>query len=305
MPQRAEAVLDQYRAGNTSLDPQAVEMLRSSVRLNFSDAKIEALCQGAAAHWSALNQKLGRELPLPVALLDYLMAVRRVVHEPAIIERPALEAIERCAVVDPVMGLFNRQYLDAALERELLRRARHPLGMALLMLDLDGFKGVNDRHGHLCGDWILREFGALIRSHMRGGDLACRYGGDEVAIILPDASKAEAVAAAERIRCSVEEGLGRSVLPPGASLTLSGGLATFSARSRTPDALLRQADGALYRAKRAGGNRVFVAAASDGRMPPASGPPLKVPEADRRMASTLRRILGVGGYSNLMLVQEG
>lgn len=176
-----------------------------------------------------------------------------MVHDPAIIERLTLEALERCAVLDPVMGLFNRQYLDAALERELRRRSRRPLGLALLMLDLDGFKGVNDRHGHLCGDWILRELGALIRKQLRGGDLACRFGGDEVAIILPDASKAEAVTAAERIRVAVEQELGRDVLPATTPLTISGGLATFSSRARTPDALLQQADGALYRAKRAGG----------------------------------------------------
>lgn len=229
-----------------------------------------------------------------------------MVHEPAIIERLTLEALERCAVLDPVMGLFNRQYLDAALERELRRRSRRPLGLALLMLDLDGFKGVNDRHGHLCGDWILRELGALIRKQLRGGDLACRFGGDEVAIILPDASKAEAVTAAERIRVAVEQELGRDVLPATTPLTISGGLATFSSRARTPDALLQQADGALYRAKRAGGNQIIVAAASDARVHTPSGYTLhRASNGDHGVTNTLRRILGVSGHANLMLVTDG
>lgn len=305
MAQHANAMRNPNAHGSVGPEQLEAAIIRNCVRLNLTDAEAEAMCEGAEAHWSALNDKLGRQIPLPVALLDYLMEVRQVVHEPAIIERPTLEAIERCAVLDPTMGLFNRQYLDAALDRELMRRTRRPLGLALLMLDLDGFKGVNDEYGHLCGDWILREFGALIRRHLRGGDLACRFGGDEVAIILPDASKAEAVAAAERIRVAVEQELGRGVLPSAATLTMSGGLATFSARTRTADALLQEADGALYRAKRAGGNQVIVAAASDGRLRSPSGSPSRHSDSDRGITNTLRRILGVSGHTNLMLVSDG
>lgn len=165
------------------------------------------------------------------------------------------------SIREPTTGLYNRRYLEESLGRELSRCERRQLPVALMMLDLDRFKLFNDTHGHAGGDALLAAFGTLLRELSRPEDIACRYGGEEFTLILPEASPATARARAETIRAAVQamrvEHLG-SELP---EVTVSIGVASFPAQGATPDALLRAADKALYRAKREGRNRVEVAEA--------------------------------------------
>jgi len=163
------------------------------------------------------------------------------------------------SIREPLTGLFNRRYLEESLARELGRCERRGLPLSLMMFDLDHFKAFNDLHGHPGGDALLAAFGRLLQAHARVEDIACRYGGEEFTLILPEASIEVAQQRAERIRQAVHalrvEHLGRE-LP---AVTVSIGVATYRREGDSGEQLLRRADEALYRAKRVGRDRVEVA----------------------------------------------
>jgi diguanylate cyclase (GGDEF)-like protein len=174
------------------------------------------------------------------------------------------ELVERQALVDGLTGLSNRRAAEEALAIELARAERLGGSVALVFADLDGFKGVNDEHGHPAGDDVLREFAQVLLDSVRDIDLAARWGGEEFAIILPGTNASGAASLAERVRTLLS---GRVILTAGnapVSLTVSLGVATAPPVSGV-DELVRAADSALYDAKRAGKNRVAVAQEHAGR----------------------------------------
>jgi len=132
--------------------------------------------------------------------------------------------------------------------------------LSLLLLDIDHFKAVNDSHGHAAGDEVLREFSRRVRKAVRNIDLACRLGGEEFVVAMPDTDAALALLVGERIRQKIAGE--RFQVSDGASLeiTVSIGISSLEGREDTPEGLLKRADEALYRAKRAGRNRVAAAA---------------------------------------------
>jgi diguanylate cyclase (GGDEF)-like protein len=165
------------------------------------------------------------------------------------------------ATVDSLTGLYVRDYFFSRLDEEDERARRYGGSFAVLMVDLDGFKEINDRNGHLAGDHYLREISRVIRDQLRAADIACRYGGDEFCLLLPQTGPIGARAIAERIRAAVSR---RIVGVEGLALrtTVSIGLAVY------PDhdagdlrGLMRKADEAMYRAKRSGRDRVVPSAA--------------------------------------------
>lgn len=163
------------------------------------------------------------------------------------------------SVRDHLTGLFNRRYMEETLERELLRAARKQLSLGMIMLDVDDFKRFNDTWGHAAGDEILRELGSLLLRQVRGEDIACRYGGDEFILILPDASRE---VTGERAELICDDAKKFHLQFEGQSLpavTLSLGVAAFPEHGTTSTGILRVADAALYRAKHQGRARVVVA----------------------------------------------
>ena len=163
------------------------------------------------------------------------------------------------SIRDHLTGLFNRRYMEETLERELLRASRKTLSLGIIMLDVDDFKLFNDTCGHAAGDAILRELGNLLLGHVRGEDIACRYGGDEFIIVLPDASRGVTFKRAELI-CEYSKQYhlqfeGQTL----EAVTLSLGVAVFPEDGSTSAAVLRAADAALYRAKREGRSQVVMA----------------------------------------------
>ncbi|MBO9654135.1 PleD family two-component system response regulator [Rhizobium sp. BR 250] len=166
------------------------------------------------------------------------------------------------AIVDGLTGLNNRRYLDNHLKILFDRAAVRGRPISICMTDIDRFKLVNDTYGHDVGDEVLREFAARIRSTVRGADLACRYGGEEFVVVMPDTPMELAASVAERLRAIVEDqpfyvrSIDREL-----SITASLGIATSSGAFGAPDEILKQADRALYEAKHAGRNRVVAAAA--------------------------------------------
>jgi len=176
----------------------------------------------------------------------------------ALRERAARERIEHLAHYDTVTGLPNRALLTDRLEQEVARARRGSGAFALLMLDLDGFKSVNDKWGHAAGDRVLTLVGQRARQALRASDTIGRLGGDEFMAILPDASATGAKAVAAKIVQAVAQPY---ALPRGeARLSASVGLAMFPADGADSQLLQRAADDALYAAKREGKNRVLSAA---------------------------------------------
>jgi diguanylate cyclase (GGDEF)-like protein len=171
------------------------------------------------------------------------------------------DLLQRVSVTDPLTGLANRRLLDRRLREELARVGRYHHPLALILLDLDGLKTVNDRKGHEAGDNALRAVARTLQKTCRATDLVARMGGDEFAVLAPNITEVEARTLAERIRRSLGmEASWVSVdLPP---LTLSIGIAdTRSIAELHPDRLYTAADRALYRAKQDGKDRVELASA--------------------------------------------
>jgi diguanylate cyclase (GGDEF)-like protein len=188
-----------------------------------------------------------------MALLDSNAMLRSQLAEIDRLHRQASDQANR----DALTGLYNRRYLDSTLERELARCKREGRPLSLMMMDLDHFKQVNDTYGHQGGDEILKEIGALLASHARAGDIACRYGGEEFTLLLPNMPLDAAMERAEQLRAefaAMAVRFGEFAIRS----TLSIGIAVYPEHGKLPDELTQRADLALYRAKAEGRNRVVV-----------------------------------------------
>ena len=182
-------------------------------------------------------------------------------HRYALELRQSVNNTMAMAVTDDMTGLYNRRYFDRHLGVMLGKAQGQERDMALMILDIDHFKSVNDNYGHDVGDTVLKEFAARLKRNIRGVDLACRFGGEEFVVLMPDTDYRQAEAIAERVRQSISErsfdiGAQRQL-----SVTVSAGVTLNEARSDTPESLIKRADVALYRAKREGRNRVVFDAA--------------------------------------------
>jgi len=155
------------------------------------------------------------------------------------------------AIRDPLTGLFNRRYLEETLAREVARATRGRSTLGVVMLDLDKFKLLNDTLGHTAGDAALREIGHLLRENVRAGDVACRYGGDEFIVVMPDTNLENAGRKAQVLLELFKRA------PSG--LESSMGVVAYPAHGAMGGDLLKAADAALYRAKQGGGNRIVIA----------------------------------------------
>lgn len=173
----------------------------------------------------------------------------RMYHE----QRRLSEQLDHLARHDELTGCLNRRAFQELLHEETARARRYVRPLSLLLIDLDRFKGVNDDHGHRVGDDLLAHVGATLRGITRLGDVAARIGGDEFALLLPEADRPEAQAAAERLCAQLRSG---GDLPPA---TVSIGLTTLPADTGDADGLYDVADRRLYEAKRGGGDRVGAA----------------------------------------------
>ncbi len=166
------------------------------------------------------------------------------------------------AITDQLTGLHNRRYMARHLDNLISQAQRSGKPLAFVIMDIDFFKLVNDTYGHDIGDEVLQEFARRISANVRGCDLACRYGGEEFVVVMPDTDVPYAYSIAERLRKSIETTpVPISRAPEKLAITVSIGIAGSGGAGDTSDALLRRADQALYNAKNGGRNRVVAAAA--------------------------------------------
>ncbi len=168
------------------------------------------------------------------------------------------EEIYQLATHDTLTELYNRRHFIDLAEKEISRALRHERALSLCIIDVDLFKPVNDRFGHISGDEVLRQIAAVVRDHVRGEDIAARIGGEEFSVLLPECDAATGAVFAERLRKAVAD----TTFAPGGEpqrITVSIGVAALSPSRQTWQTLMAAADAALYRAKDSGRNRVAVA----------------------------------------------
>ena len=161
------------------------------------------------------------------------------------------------AIRDPLTNLFNRRYLEETLDRELARAERESYPVCIIMIDLDHFKKINDTYGHDAGDEVLRALAKTLSEQSRRGDFACRYGGEEFVIVMPNITKHTAYERARKLR----RRLNSLEIPYEChrlTTTISMGIASYPANGETRQALLRAADQAMYGAKRAGRDHILT-----------------------------------------------
>lgn len=194
-----------------------------------------------------MREKLGRPLSLQTVLLHYFHSRTGKLKEPRLVSDRELAVLRVNALTDPLTGLYNRRFLMEHLGREIARSERAEGIVSVVMMDLKGFKAINDRFGHPVGDGVLLRTARVIRDSLRTVDAGCRWGGDEFVVVLPNTNLLFAVAVAERIRRRVAT----LALPLRTELKVGVhyGIATYPTDGKTGDFLLRVADLRLYQCR--------------------------------------------------------
>ena len=188
---------------------------------------------------------------LAIAMADFIAL--------ALVNIQLRENLQQEATRDSLSGLFNRRYMEESIKREISRASRYGTSLGIIMLDLDHFKRFNNAFGHKAGDLVLQELGKYLQSSIRKEDIACRYGGEEFALIMPGASLEVTKKRAEMLQHDIQNlqvNYNGKVLN---NITLSQGVAIYPDHGQTGEAVLQAADHALYRAKRAGRKQVKLA----------------------------------------------
>lgn len=203
------------------------------------------------SHYRDLNVTLKRDVGLVVASLDYLTNIVKTLDEPKIIEENKSEVLSEMATVDELTELYLRDVFDVVLAKEVSESNRNHRALSLLMIDIDNFKKVNDIHGHQKGDDVLKKIGQLINNNVREMDMAARYGGEELVVIMPSTTIEQACKTADRMRENISK-----LKFDDFSVTVSVGVSQTDSKINSSAQLIKAADEALYKAKSSGKNRV-------------------------------------------------
>lgn len=230
-------------------------LLHVLTNLDMEQDDAETCWKQIIQHYEHMNQKVERQLNLRTVICDYFCSINKSLVNPKVIEINIYEKTVKASRYDSLTGLFNRQSLDEALKREISRARRYKKELSIIFFDLDDFKYVNDTYGHHVGDDVLKQIADIIVEEKRMEDIAARYGGEEIVIILPETEKNSAYVLADRIRSRIEN-MGLSYEGQPILLTVSGGLASFPSNAKDEKTLLQCADKALYLAKGAGKNHI-------------------------------------------------
>ena len=200
---------------------------------------------------------MGRPVNITTAICDYMLTVRKELIHPKVVELNLFEETNHYCKCDSLTGLYNRAYFDEALKSEASRCKRYQTEFSLVFFDLDHFKKINDSFGHQAGDVVLKSVAQLIQSEKRNEDIAFRFGGEEIILMLPGTPKYSALILAERIRHKIEY-MNLSFEGNKIEVTVTGGVATFPLDTDIETEMVECADRALYRAKSNGRNQIVL-----------------------------------------------
>jgi diguanylate cyclase (GGDEF)-like protein len=227
-------------------------------------AGIDLPAETARIHWNAvrehgkgLRERLGRDPDLTTVIGDYLRVATGLLGHTRLVEIGSYEKTVNESIHDSLTGLANRDHFASLYEQQIASARRYGTELSILFLDLDDFKDINDNYGHTAGDIVLKTVAGIIEKEKRDSDIAARYGGDEFVVMMPHTSSISGHVLAERIRGGIEKSLIRHNHLK-IALTVSGGLASFPLNSQNPHDLLHMADEAVYLAKGAGKNTIFL-----------------------------------------------
>ena len=220
-----------------------------------------SLCVPMLAHGEALGVLHLRE-KVPGERVEGVDPLAKTVAEQislSLVNLRIQETLRSQSIRDPLTGTFNRRYMEESLEREIRRAERNHRSVGIIMLDIDHFKRFNDTYGHDAGDALLSALGQFLRNNVRAEDIACRYGGEEFALILPDATSQMTHKRAEQILQDARRLAVACGDVPLGPITLSLGVATYPENGLAGDSVMRAADTALYEAKNSGRDRGMLA----------------------------------------------
>ncbi|MCP4342999.1 MAG: diguanylate cyclase [Desulfobulbaceae bacterium] len=223
--------------------------------IDIPQEKVDEHWEKALDHRQEMIQLLGRNIDTTTALSDYLQTSTNLLNHPRLIEASFYENIFHETIHDKLTGLFNRPYFDEAYNQQISLAKRYHNDFAVLFLDIDNFKDINDTYGHLAGDEALRQIAEVIHTQKRDSDVAARYGGEEFVLLLTHTDNVSGYIFAERLRQAIEN-LKVYYHDQCIRLTISGGIASFPFNSSNPEQLLQMADNAVYLSKGAGKNRI-------------------------------------------------
>ncbi len=233
------------------------EIIYVLTHLYLEPDKAKECWQKIIDHQVTLSKSLKRAVKLQTAICDYFCAVEISLKTPKIVEISVFETKDKASRYDNLTGLLNRSQLQASIDQEWARSSRHNYEFSVLFFDIDNFKKVNDTYGHPVGDLILKNVSRVIIGEIRAEDIAIRYGGEELLIILPQTSKIEAFVLGERIREKIKEKQ-NGFENKSVNVTVSGGLASFPEDGENTSELIDHADQALYKAKSNGKNNIAI-----------------------------------------------
>ena len=202
-----------------------------------------------------INKQGGKFTQGDLELLLTLVEPCAIAIENAIL----FQRTEQLTITDDLTRLFNSRYLNLYIGREIKRCKRHGIPLSVIFLDLDGFKSVNDAHGHLAGSRTLTEVGVILVEAVRESDILARYGGDEFVVVLPETPPSGALVIAERIRRAIESHVFLRDAGLEARISASFGIASYPDHALTPEGLIQKADQAMYRVKERDKNGIEVA----------------------------------------------
>jgi len=255
---------------NVSLAQSVIRLItdRSSIQIAPNDFSFEDSLEQfidysfteeeAQKHWANIvkrieetEAKLGREISLYSAVVDYFTSDKQVFNSPVLVEIKVLRKAEELAMMDGLTGTFNRRYMDLYLRKEVNRCNRYDKHFSVMLIDVDDFKKLNDTLGHVAGDEVLQKISRIFKETIREEDVLCRYGGEEFLIIMPETDSESAIRLFERI----QQRLLITDMYKQHGVTVSAGCANYTAHADNLIDLLRCADIALYKAKQNGKNQ--------------------------------------------------